>query len=398
MMEKAQECQALIIAIAKRAGGDPEEIGAAAYDYLFYSGYVVLAYWWARSVAAADASSHPQAVKDAKRETARFYYARLLPRTLAHRAAIGSGTAPLLAPDEAAFHAWRARAPASAGIHCGPAAACRPATLSTKCHRWRINSVPDGGRQSEATAGPDRGRRGSGGSGFHIRRHPQPHPAISAGPPRLGAPALARCPRPGDELDQLAGRGLSLRARSGGLDPRRSLPAHPRRHRTRHRPAQHARTASDHRRARARASAGARSHPDAHQRRAVRARPVAVHVLRQEFRPPAADPRPRGPALARRPRHLGERGLRLLPLQFAQGRAHAAAGLDAAAGHSLPAQLDRTPDPEQPQHPRRPDGVPDLAPAQAQPQAPVKRADPRPGAPAARYTRPVIHENPCACP
>jgi len=105
LMEKAQEWQALTIAIAKRAGGDPEEIGAAAYDYLFYSGYVVLAYWWARSVAAADASSHPQAFKDAKRETARFYYARLLPRTLAHRAAIESGTAPLLALDEAAFDA-----------------------------------------------------------------------------------------------------------------------------------------------------------------------------------------------------------------------------------------------------------------------------------------------------
>jgi len=105
LMEKAQEWQALTIAIARRAGGDPEEIGAAAYDYLFYSGYVALAYWWARSVAAADASSHPQAFKDAKRETARFYYARLLPRTLAHRAAIESGTAPLLALDEAAFDA-----------------------------------------------------------------------------------------------------------------------------------------------------------------------------------------------------------------------------------------------------------------------------------------------------
>jgi alkylation response protein AidB-like acyl-CoA dehydrogenase len=105
LMEKAQEWQALTIAIARRAAVDPEEIGAAAHDYLFYSGYVALAYWWARSVAAAEASTQPQAFKDAKRETARFYYARLLPRTLAHRAAIESGTAPLLALDEAAFDA-----------------------------------------------------------------------------------------------------------------------------------------------------------------------------------------------------------------------------------------------------------------------------------------------------
>ena len=59
-----------------------DEVGAAAYDYLFYSGYVALAYWWARSVAAADASAQSQAFKDAKRETARFYFARILPRTL----------------------------------------------------------------------------------------------------------------------------------------------------------------------------------------------------------------------------------------------------------------------------------------------------------------------------
>ena len=58
---------------------------------------MVLAYWWARSVAAADASDRPQAFKDAKRETARFYFARILPRTLAHKAAIESGAAPLMA-------------------------------------------------------------------------------------------------------------------------------------------------------------------------------------------------------------------------------------------------------------------------------------------------------------
>ena len=92
----AGEWQALTLAIGKRATADADEIGAAAYDYLFYSGYMALAYWWARSVAAAEASSQPQAFKDAKRETARFYFARILPRTLTHRAAIESGAAPLM--------------------------------------------------------------------------------------------------------------------------------------------------------------------------------------------------------------------------------------------------------------------------------------------------------------
>lgn len=102
---KAAEWQELTIAIGRRAMANADEIGAAAYDYLFYSGYVALAYWWTRSVAAADASTRSQAFKDAKRETARFYFARLLPRTLQHKAAIESGAAPLMAMDAAAFDA-----------------------------------------------------------------------------------------------------------------------------------------------------------------------------------------------------------------------------------------------------------------------------------------------------
>jgi alkylation response protein AidB-like acyl-CoA dehydrogenase len=102
---KAAEWQALTLAIGQRAVANADEVGAAAYDYLFYSGYVALAYWWARSVAAAEASSQSEVFKDAKRETARFYFARLLPRTLAHKAAIESGRAPLLALDADRFDA-----------------------------------------------------------------------------------------------------------------------------------------------------------------------------------------------------------------------------------------------------------------------------------------------------
>jgi hypothetical protein len=94
---KAAEWQQLTMTVGQRAVANADEVGAAAYDYLFYSGYVALAYWWARSVAAVDASSQSQAFKEAKRETARFYFARLLPRTLMHKAAIESGAAPLMA-------------------------------------------------------------------------------------------------------------------------------------------------------------------------------------------------------------------------------------------------------------------------------------------------------------
>ena len=102
---KCAEWSKLTIDVLQRAASNPEELGAASTDYLFYSGYAVLAYWWARSVAAANASSRPQAFKDAKRDTARFYYARLLPRTLAHKAAIESGAGSLMAMPAGAFGA-----------------------------------------------------------------------------------------------------------------------------------------------------------------------------------------------------------------------------------------------------------------------------------------------------
>jgi len=99
----AQDWQQLTLEIGRRAMQDPEEVGAASVDYLFYSGYVALAYWWAKSVAAADATGHPEAFRQAKRDTARFYYQRLLPRTLAHAAAIRAGAPSLMALDEAGF-------------------------------------------------------------------------------------------------------------------------------------------------------------------------------------------------------------------------------------------------------------------------------------------------------
>lgn len=105
LREKAGEWQKLTLSIGQRAVANADEVGAAAYDYLFYSGYVALAYWWARSVAAADASAQSEAFKEAKRETARFYFSRILPRTSAHATAIASGAAPLMSLDADRFDA-----------------------------------------------------------------------------------------------------------------------------------------------------------------------------------------------------------------------------------------------------------------------------------------------------
>jgi len=103
LAEKAKEWQTLTMEVGRKAMANADEVGAASVDYLFYSGYVALAYWWAKAVAAVDAGAQSNDLKTAKRETARFYFARILPRTLAHAAAIRSGASPLLALDAALF-------------------------------------------------------------------------------------------------------------------------------------------------------------------------------------------------------------------------------------------------------------------------------------------------------
>ena len=105
LREKAAQWQQLTMTVGARADVDADEVGAAAYDYLFYSGYVALAYWWARSVVAAEASAQSTEFKQAKRETARFYFARILPRTLTHAASIQSGASSLMALDADRFDA-----------------------------------------------------------------------------------------------------------------------------------------------------------------------------------------------------------------------------------------------------------------------------------------------------
>jgi len=95
LADKIQQWSQLTQRLLQRAAKDRQELGAASYDYLFYSGYVALAYGWARAVVAAEQSSQAQHFKQAKRETARFYYTRILPRTLAHAASVDSGAVTL---------------------------------------------------------------------------------------------------------------------------------------------------------------------------------------------------------------------------------------------------------------------------------------------------------------
>jgi alkylation response protein AidB-like acyl-CoA dehydrogenase len=103
LAQQAQDWQQLTMDIGRRAMADPEELGAASVDYLFLSGYVALAYWWARAVGAAERSHPGTPFAESKRATARFYFQRILPRTLTHAAAIRAGASSLMAMPDAQF-------------------------------------------------------------------------------------------------------------------------------------------------------------------------------------------------------------------------------------------------------------------------------------------------------
>ncbi len=66
--------------VLEQAKGNPNEIGAASVEYLHAFGYVAYAYMWALMARAANAGEGDEAFYSGKLGTARFYFARLLPR------------------------------------------------------------------------------------------------------------------------------------------------------------------------------------------------------------------------------------------------------------------------------------------------------------------------------
>lgn len=91
--------------VAERATRDPEEMAAAATDYLQFAGHVLVAWSWLRIAKVAqqrlDADAGERAFYEGKLVAARFWFERLLPRADAFAAAVRAGAAsiPTLAPE-----------------------------------------------------------------------------------------------------------------------------------------------------------------------------------------------------------------------------------------------------------------------------------------------------------
>jgi alkylation response protein AidB-like acyl-CoA dehydrogenase len=103
------EWNGLVGRIMERAIKNPDEAGAASYDFLSYSGYVVYGYLFARMAAVAQqklAGKLDEADKrfyESKLLTARFYFQRILPRTVSLVITMNSGAPNLMDMDEGQF-------------------------------------------------------------------------------------------------------------------------------------------------------------------------------------------------------------------------------------------------------------------------------------------------------
>jgi alkylation response protein AidB-like acyl-CoA dehydrogenase len=107
LVRRTAQWNLLTTLIMLRASKDREQVGSSSVDYLMYSGFVMMAYYWALQAAKATellASGKGKESKDfytAKIQTAEFYFARLLPRADSHySAALAPTSAVMQMPQE----------------------------------------------------------------------------------------------------------------------------------------------------------------------------------------------------------------------------------------------------------------------------------------------------------
>jgi alkylation response protein AidB-like acyl-CoA dehydrogenase len=102
-----QEWQTTTMDIGQKSATNPDEVGAASVDYLMYSGYITLAYYWVKMMACAqqklDVGTDEKDFYLAKIQTGKFYFDRILPRAKGHVACIAAGADSMMAIDSEHF-------------------------------------------------------------------------------------------------------------------------------------------------------------------------------------------------------------------------------------------------------------------------------------------------------
>ncbi|MGX0954024.1 hypothetical protein AB7M18_000152 [Pseudomonas viridiflava] len=89
--------------VLDRSRSNPNEIGAASVEYLHLFGYTAYAYMWAMMAKAAVGKEAQEDFYASKLGTARFYFARLLPRIHSLNASVRAGSESLFLLDAEQF-------------------------------------------------------------------------------------------------------------------------------------------------------------------------------------------------------------------------------------------------------------------------------------------------------
>ncbi|MCP5222654.1 MAG: acyl-CoA dehydrogenase C-terminal domain-containing protein [Zoogloeaceae bacterium] len=101
LADLGEKVNKLTAEVGMKAMSNPEEVGAAAVDYLRVVGHLVFAYLWARMARVAlDKADGGDRFYAAKLVTARFYFAKLLPETASLIRTACAGVEPLMAMEE----------------------------------------------------------------------------------------------------------------------------------------------------------------------------------------------------------------------------------------------------------------------------------------------------------
>ncbi len=103
LQEKLDEWQKLTAQASEKSMQNLDELSSVAVDYMLYSGYLVFAWLWGRMGSLAKAKQKTDSFYAMKLATAQFYYSKLLPRTLTHRACVESGIASIMDVEDKDF-------------------------------------------------------------------------------------------------------------------------------------------------------------------------------------------------------------------------------------------------------------------------------------------------------
>jgi hypothetical protein len=104
LADLGQKVQAFTMEIGMKGMGNPDEVGAAAVDYLRVVGHLVYAYFFARAAKIAlEKQGSDDTYYTAKLAVARFYFAKLLPEVESLTVTAKAGLKPLVELDEALF-------------------------------------------------------------------------------------------------------------------------------------------------------------------------------------------------------------------------------------------------------------------------------------------------------